>query len=251
MIGLVGLSFIVQILAILHVIRTGRNQIWIWIILLGSMLGCTAYFAFELMPELFGPGSRYARQKRTARDADPVLRLREAERALEMVDTAANRVAMGDAQMMLGANGEAILQYRTALGRMNGADAKIETKLAHALFENGEFGAALAAVDRITEPAPVGDADRLKFLRARILAELGRHDEAAALYADIVTRLPGEEALCRYAALLIEMGRNADALEPLEAVERLIKQRPLVDGDPAMIEWAKSQLHMLRRQLSN
>jgi hypothetical protein len=51
---------VVQILCVMHILNTGRDRIWIWIVLLFSLLGCCAYFSFQVMPDLFGPGGCFA-----------------------------------------------------------------------------------------------------------------------------------------------------------------------------------------------
>src|SRR5947207_13184277 len=57
------LSILVQVALIIHVVKTGRNQIWIWVLALLSLPGALAYIAVEILPELLG--SRAA--QRTAR----------------------------------------------------------------------------------------------------------------------------------------------------------------------------------------
>lgn len=243
-----AVSIVVQILCIMHVINTGRDRIWIWIIILLSGIGCCAYFAFQIMPELFGPGSAHARKSYAKKVQNPGYQLKAAEERLRLVDTAANRTDLADAYFGLRAYGEAATQYRKALDHLNGKDARIETKLAAALFEGGEFRQALNQIDKIATPAVVGEADRLKLLRARILAELDRAPEALDIYADIVTRLPGGEARCRYAALLLDQGDRRKAREVLEAAEPHLLHPTAGEASDAsaMAEWAKAQLKTLR-----
>ena len=54
------LSIVVQVLLIVHCIKTGRNTIWIWVLALLSYAGIIAYVAAELIPDLLG--SRGARR---------------------------------------------------------------------------------------------------------------------------------------------------------------------------------------------
>lgn len=233
MIYLLGtVSFCIQIVAIMHAIRTGRNQIWIWVILFGSMLGVTAYFAFELMPEWLGPAGARARVKAAA---DPFLRLKEAEKGLSLADTAANHLAKADALFDMKSFGEASHHYRVALDRLNGRDARTEARLAAALFEHGRHDEALKTLDRLETPSGIGEADRLKLLRARTLTELGREDEALPLYAEISTRMPGPEARSRYAALLLARGDTATA--------RIVLSE-LVAGNVAMMSGEERQMHL-------
>ena len=46
------LSIAIQVLLIVHVIKTGRNTIWIWVLALLSLPGAIAYIAVELLPDL-------------------------------------------------------------------------------------------------------------------------------------------------------------------------------------------------------
>jgi hypothetical protein len=241
-------SVVIQILCVIHVYNTGRNQMWGLVILFFSLLGCTAYFAFEIMPELIGPHSPRARQARAKAKANPLHLLRDAEAKLAMVDTAANQMALADAMASLGSHNDAARHYRLALERMNGSDPAIEAKLANVLFEGGSFAEALAVIERQPVPVAIGEADRQAFLKARILAEMGRNEEAIVLYEDIVTRLPGEEARCRYAALLLERGDRARARTMLEetiSTSRL-SGKTRRGGSDAMLDWAESELRALR-----
>ena len=51
--GLLILSIVIQALLIVHCIKTGRNQLWIWVLALLSYAGILAYVAVEILPELF------------------------------------------------------------------------------------------------------------------------------------------------------------------------------------------------------
>ncbi|HYL70606.1 MAG TPA: hypothetical protein VEY89_04810, partial [Candidatus Dormibacteraeota bacterium] len=57
------LGLLVQVVLIVHVIKTGRNQIWIWVLALLSIPGALAYIAVEIIPDLF----RSRTAQRTAR----------------------------------------------------------------------------------------------------------------------------------------------------------------------------------------
>ena len=48
------LLLLIQAALIVHVIKTGRNQLWIWAIFLLPGIGALAYLVAEILPELFG-----------------------------------------------------------------------------------------------------------------------------------------------------------------------------------------------------
>jgi len=243
-----GISAIIQLVCIIHAIRTGRNSYWIMIILFLPLLGAAAYVVMEVAPAY--QGNRHVRTARAkvASALDPEREVRAARDALEIAETVANRIRLADALAILGRYGEALPLYQDALRKTPGGDRTISARLARALFEEGAFVEALALIDTIEPPRAQGELDRLALLRARVLAELGRKEEALALYADIVTRVAGEEARCRYAALLIDTGHKARALSVLEEVEvrmkRLDRQQRAVEAD--MYAWATETLRKMR-----
>ena len=85
-------------------------------------------------------------------------------------------------------------------------------------------------------------------LRARVLEELNRNDEALELYGDVMERVPGDEARCRYAGLLLKVGRKPDARRVLEDVEHRMKylDRQARAENAPMYDWAMKELTALR-----
>lgn len=244
-------SIACQVACVVHAIRHGRNQMWIMLIIFVPLVGCIAYFIVEVLPGM--QGNRHVRTARAKAVAaiDPRREERAARDALDLADTAANRLRLADALAALGRHEEAIPLYREAIRMTAGdVDARTQGKLAASLFETGQGAEALALLDAIPEPAGQSERDRQSLLRARIFDHLGRKDEALALYADIVTRMPGEEARCRYAALLLSEGWENKALKVLEEVEgrmkRLDRQQRVADAD--MYRWATDTLRGLRAQ---
>ena len=107
---------------------------------------------------------------------------------------------------------------------------------------------ALSLLDGLPRTTAQSDLDRVALLRARILEELGRDDEALALYSDVVDRLPGDEARCRYAGLLLKVGRKGEARQVLEDVEHRMKylDRHTRAQQAPMYDWAMRELTGLR-----
>ncbi len=245
----IGLSALIQLACIIHVIRSGRQTYWIMVILFLPFLGALAYLVLEVLPEF--QGNRHVRTARAKAVAaiDPNREVRAARDALDLADTIANRIRLADAFAAVGKHDEAVSLYREATYREPAPDARTQAKLARSLFETGQHIEALTLLDAMVPPTTQSERDRLTLLRARVLTELDRKDEARALYADIVTRLPGEEARCRYAALLLDQGYEPKARAILEEVEarmkRLDRQQRAADAD--MYKWAMEQLNDLRR----
>lgn len=238
---------LVQIACIVDVIRNGRNQLWIMALIFLPVASTVAYVIVEVLPGM--KGNRHVRtvQAKAIAAIDPEREVRAARSALDLADTVANRIRLADALTALGKYGEALPLYREAVA-MGPLDLRTGEKLARAEFETGDAAGALATLDANRPATAQSDRDRQGLLRARILEQLERKDEALAVYADIVTRYPGEEVRCRYAALLIEQGRDRKALAVLEEVEarmkRLDRQQRAAEAD--MYRWAMERLAALR-----
>lgn len=245
---LFAIPILLQIICVVHVIRTGRNQGWIMAIVFLPLAGSIAYFVVEVLPGMGGNRHVRTARARVTELVDPERDLRAARDALSLADTAANRVTLADALAGLGRPAEALPLYEQALTMVRSADPATEVKLARTLFDVGRPDDALARLDAVAPSANIGESDRRALLRAQVLTQLSRGGEALAIYEDIVTRLPGEEARCRYAALLLEHGDRARARAVLEEVEarmkRLDRARRAAEGE--MYAWATQELARLR-----
>jgi hypothetical protein len=239
----------IQVLCVIDVIRNGRNQLWIMALVFLPIASTIAYVVLEIYPRF--QGNRHVRTARAtvAAKLDPDKEVRGARMALDTADTVANRMRLADALAAQGNHGEALPLYREAATR-GMVDLRTAEKLARAEFETGDAAAALATLDAAPPASAQSDRDRIRLLRARVLDAVGRKDEALTLYADLVTRLPGEEGRCRYAALLLEQGKNAEAQRVLEEVEARMKlmDRHQRAAEAEMYRWAMARLAELRRR---
>jgi hypothetical protein len=245
---LIWLVVIVQIACAVHCLRTGRPPWWLLVILFFPLLGSIIYVIAEVVPQAAGRRELRMAKAAAVRKLDPDREIRSAREALDTADTAANRIAMGDALVGQENWSEAILHYREALARTPRGDRGTELKLARAHFDGGNAAEARRLLEALPRAQLDADNDRAALLLARALAECGDRDKALAIYADVGERLPGAEAQCRQAALLIEAGREAEAVVPLAEAERrarrVDKYEKLRDRD--MYAWAERTLADLR-----
>lgn len=237
-------SFAVQILCVMHVVRTGRPNFWIFIILFGSLIGMLAYFIIEIIPEMRG-GRRMRYAKHVAVNAiDPRREVRAAREALETADTVANRTRLADALESSRSYDEAVAEYRSVLAKHGGNDDKVRFKLAKALHGAGKGKEALSELDALSPTHGVGEATKRDLLKAQIFELLGRKAEAIHLYDDVIERDSNLEARCRLSALLVADGEDLQAREHLREVERATRGWDMVQmgDDRAMLEWARGEL---------
>ncbi|QAY78831.1 tetratricopeptide repeat protein [Sphingosinicella sp. BN140058] len=246
---LIGLSLLLQIACAVHCVRNHRNSMWLMVILFFSVLGCLAYAWFEILPAYAGRREVRAVKAAASRKLDPERDIRNAREALETADTAANRIALGDALADAGAWDDAIVHYNQALAKSAGGnDRATKVKLARAELETGQATGARELLESLAPSGSPSENDRTALLLARSLDDLGESEAALALYRDVGERLAGAEAQCREAALLIRLDRHAEAVPVLEEAERRAKRIDRFERsrDAEMYDWAARTLAELR-----
>jgi len=212
---IIVLTILIQAAFIIHVVKTGRNTIWIWIVAFLSMAGVLAYLVVEILPELMG--SRTARRAASdvRRTLDPQRDLRNAKLQLRVTDSIDSRRRVADQLFATGEYRDAMDHYRSVLTGLYEHDPLLLQGLARAQFALGEFTAARESLDRLIEHNPDFKSPEGHLLYARALMEEGSLEKAAAEFAVVVRGFPGAEAKYRHALLLRRMGQEAQAREVL------------------------------------
>ncbi len=238
------ISIVIQVGLIVHVIRTGRNQLWIWVLLFLPLAGGVAYVAVEILPELFG--SRAAR--RTARGLrramDPGADLRRYENEARVTGNVASRQRYAQELTRHARYDEAIAQYRQALTGLYEHDPNLMLGVAQAQFAKGEARAARQTLDELIKQNPSFRSPDGHLLYARALAAEGDVAKALEEYAVLAPAYPGAEAAVRYAKLLESQGRRAEAQR---VARELLEQARIAPGHyrRAQREWLDAAQKLL------
>jgi hypothetical protein len=240
-----------QLACAVHCVRSGRNQGWLMLIIFLPVVGSLAYVVIEVLPGYRGHRTVRKVQAKAVRTLDPDRDLRRAREQLEIADTAANHAAYADALAARSIYAEAIQHYEIAERKApGGSDRAIRLKLIKASFEAGQTKRSRKLLEELPPTGTQSDNDKASLLLARMLEAEGEKEEALALYADVGLRLPGAEAQCREAGLLLSLGRRGEAVAPLVEAERRAKRMDrherARDGD--MYAWAAETLAELRAE---
>ncbi len=208
-------SIVLQALLIIHCIKTGRNQIWIWVIALLSYAGIVAYVAVELIPDLLRSRTATRAARGVSRALDPGRDLRHAENRAQVSGNVASRQAYADELSKQGRHAEAIGVYRSALSGLYEFDPRLMLGLAIAQFESGDPAGARTTLELLIEKNPDFISPDGHVLYARAVEATGDTAKALEEYAALAGYYPGAEATVRYAALLRKVGRHDDSARVL------------------------------------
>lgn len=205
------LSIVLQALLIIHCIKTGRNQIWIWVLALLSFPGVIAYVAVEIIPDLVRSRGARRAARGMSRVLDPGRDLRNAEQNARVAGNVASRQAYADELAKQGRHAEAIAEYRAALTGLYEHDPRLMLGLAQALFDNGDPQGARDTLDSLIAATPDFRSPDGHMLYARAVEAIGDTEKALEEYEALAAYYPGAEASVRYAQLLRSAGRGEDA----------------------------------------
>jgi hypothetical protein len=205
------LSVLLQASLIVHVIKTGRNQIWIWALILLPLAGPIAYVAVEILPELFGSRTAQRTARGLKKALDPTADLRRYEGESRVAGNVASRQRYAQELVRHERYDEAIAQYRQALTGLYQHDPNLMLGLAQAQFSKGDAPAARATLDELIASNPDFRSPAGHLLYARALEAEGNTAKALEEYSVVAPAYPGAEAAVRYAQLLQAQGRKAEA----------------------------------------
>src|SRR4029077_14787759 len=222
-------SLLIQAGFIIHVIKTGRNQLWIWVLIIPglALAGVLAYIVVEILPELF----RSRTAQRTARGLrkamDPGAELRRYESEARVAGNVASRQRYADELVRHGRFDEAIGQYREALTGLYQHDPNLMLGLAQAQFGKGDAAGARATLDELIRLNPDFRSPVGHLLYARALETEGNVPKALEEYRALANSYPGAEAAVCYAQLLQKQGERAEAQR---VVRELLEQARIAPG---------------------
>ncbi len=175
-----------------------------------------------------------------AKAADPGRDYREKKRQAELTGSVDAKRALAEESIKRGFFAEAIELYQSAMqGPLGDGDPALLKGLARARMLSGEGGEAerLFLQLKALDPAAFDADAELDYARALELQ--GKNDAAARQYEIVVSRYPGEEARCRFALLLEQMGQQERAQALFREILASLKGAPSYYRRPPQSEWAK------------
>jgi hypothetical protein len=235
------ISLIIQAGFIVHVIKTGRNTMWIWILIIPYLAipGMIAYLIVEVLPEL----TRTRTARRTARGfrkaIDPGRELRRLESEAQVGANVASRQRYAEELLRHERYDDAITQYRQALSGLYEHDPNLLLGLAQAQFAQGDATAARSTLDELIRQNPQFRSPAGHLLYARALEAEGNKVKALEEYRIVTASYPGAEAAVRYAQLLQAQGQRE---ESRKVARELLQQARIAPGHyrRAQREWLEA-----------
>ena len=208
-------GIVLQAIAILHFARRRPEAFWLWVILLGGGLGALVYILVEVIPDvglLRGAFQVFPRRRR----------IKELEAAVLDNPSIGNYEELGDLYL----DDRKFAKARECYDRVINPRTESPDPFYRRALSEIELGDLQAAADdfaQVIKLDPKYDYHRAAGLQADTLGRLGRHDEAAARFAEVTQVSTLSETQYNYASLLATMGR---ADEAREWAQRVLAKKP-------------------------
>jgi hypothetical protein len=221
------ITLLVQLGCAAHVIRTDRPWIWILPIMFVPWLGCIAYMLFGVLPDAV---RGHAPVRRIFDDAaglaDSGASYSRKKRDVETIGSAQSKRAFAEECIKRGRYQEAVDLYASAIGGAHSEDPALLHGLARARLLAGDAAGAQAAFESLKSVSPTDFTANARLDYARALALQGKNEAANAEYQSLIPVFPGEEARCRYALLLQDMGDRAGAEKLFKEIVDSMREAP-------------------------
>ncbi|QPF71836.1 tetratricopeptide repeat protein [Roseateles sp. DAIF2] len=220
-----GLHILFALFCAVHVVRSGQQLYWLFILFAFPLLGSLVYFFV-----IYLPNSRLERGARktlsaAARSLDPGRAVREARERFDATPTAQHQMDLAAALLDNGQAAEAATQYEACLKGPFASDPDIRLGAARAFADSGRPVEALAHLEALRRERADFRADQIAVLRARCLAALDGHhrDEARAAFEEALSRHGTFEAHAEYAIWALGIGDQATAQRLQAEIERITR----------------------------
>jgi hypothetical protein len=200
-----------------HAVRTGRNMIWLMVLLFAPFLGSLIYFFAEYLPEVRHSSVARKSVRVVGKLVDPNRELREAQAAFDRTPTVDNRSRLAEGLLARGDFDAAVEQFQLCASGPYAKDVKFRLGLARAQLAAGRHAAAADTLERLFADEPQQANGEAALWLAQALTEV---DEARALAAfDHASQVHDTtETLSAHGLYLARLGRDAQARAMLERV---------------------------------
>ena len=220
------LSIVIQLGFVVHVIKTGRNTMWIWAIMGVPFFGAAAYFLIEILPVLMGTRAGWQARKKLTSVINPNKDLNQASHDFEVVDTVQNSTRLAAEHLEKEQFEEARALYDKCLSGIHDDDPYLLYGRAQSEFGLGQHGQVKKTLDDLIRLNPTFKNVDAHLLYAKNLFELGETDLALTELEVLNETYLGPEASYRYAMLLKSQGNTEKADQ---VFDEILKKAKLAD----------------------
>jgi len=213
-----GLVYLIQIGLIVHVLRTGRNMYWVFILIIAPGIGGLAYLIVELLPDLMHHRRARGAVRGITKTLNPGAELRHRQREHQLSGSVDAARHLASELLDSGHFVEAIEHYESALTGLYEHDPDLMLGLASAQFANEQYDDARSTMELLIEKNPDFRSPEGHMLFARAVEACGDDEKALDEYKAVASYYAGAEARMRYGLILERLGNEEAARAEFEEI---------------------------------
>jgi len=215
----------VQVFFAVHCLRRGKPA-WLFVILFFPLVGSLVYLLVEYLPEMRARDSIGTTAQKVKERLNPAAEIARLEDQVALSNSLNNRLALARAYVRAERTEDAIAIYQQSLTGLYADDPLVLAELSYAYHTAGRGAEARDTFERARAHATKLRDDHL-MLSAAIYEDAGDMEGAVREYQSILSRpVVGEEARCRFALALKQMGRTPEANALFDQIVRHARLSP-------------------------
>jgi hypothetical protein len=234
-------GFIVQLLAIVHLLRRRGPLFWFFIIIMGGFIGAIAYILIEILPDAYllrVAFDRHARKSRIAGMETKIIDNPSAGNLEELAELYFDQKEFVKAREY----------FHRAIATRADSDYAFYHRALCAV-ELNDLAGAIPDLERVVGKELKFDYWRAAGLLAHAYAQTGNAERAGALFAEVIQQATLPETLYNYASFLKSQNQIAEAREWAQRIldKKRTMPRYVQNREAAWFGKAKALLKELRQ----
>ncbi len=219
----IGIHVLIALFFAVHVVRTGRETYWLFILFSFPLLGSVVYFFTVYLPDSRMHHDVRRVAKATAKALDPKKELREALHAFDLTPTAQNQMRLASAYLEAGNFEQAAQHFEACLHGPFASDPEIRLGAARARIQNGQGAEAVGLLESIRKENPDFRPEQISLLLAKAYSLAGRQLDARNEFVAVTNRFGSVESRTEFAIWALGVGDKDVAVEQYREIERAMK----------------------------
>lgn len=218
-----GLHILIALLCAVHVVRSGQQLYWLFILFAFPLLGSLVYFFAIYLPHSRLQHGAVKAVSAAARALDPGRDVREARVVFDVSPSAQNQMRLAEALLNAGDAAEAAQLFEAALKGPFANDPDLRYGAARAYVECQRYAAALPHLQALKAERPEFRPDQVLLLLARCYGGTSRSAEARESFEEAVRRFGSFEAHAEYSIWALATGDAATAARLQTEIDRQVQ----------------------------
>lgn len=218
-----GLHVLIALLCAVHVVRSGQQLYWLFILFAFPLLGSLVYFFAIYLPNSRLERGAFKAVSAAARAMDPGRDVREARAAFDVSPSAQNQMRLAEALLAAGEPKEAAERFDAALKGPFANDPDLRFGAVRAHVECQRYDQALSHLLALKADRPDYRPDQVLLLLARCYAGTGQSAQAREAFEQAVSRYGSFEAHAEYSIWALATGDAATAARLQTEIDRQVQ----------------------------